>query len=200
MAKFLESEKKRISKFYSSVLYNLYVQDKVTEDEMDVIVDDILTLKEIVKSSVWRDLSFFSSRFNFTNNEIETLIESIINKELKSSITKKWINLHIDNGHYSLLDRSIKLVENNIFTFFIESSDYVEFNQTRKQKISNIFRKYYKEKILSDPKSKFVKLYFLNIERDKSLKSMEIDSKFKKIANDLFDYELDLIEKNLFKS
>jgi hypothetical protein len=200
MAKFLESEKKRISKFYSSALYGLYLKDIVSEDEMDVIVDDILTLREIVRSSTWKDLSFFSSRFNFTNNEIENLIESVINKELKSPITKKWVNLHIDNGHYFLLDRSVKNIENDIFTFYIESFDYVEFNQQRKQKIQNFFRKFYKEKVLSEPKSKFIKLYFSNITRDESLSEIEVDAKFKKIANDLFDYEIDLIEKNLFKS
>jgi hypothetical protein len=199
MAKFTETERKRLSHYYNEVLFNLFTSEQINEEDMDTIINDIDTLTNLSDTKTWTDLNFYIKRFSLSNDEVLELLGSTL-KDLTSPILKRWVRIHIENNHFPILSRNLKDSEKYIVKFYVDIPEFIDITESRKQKMTNMVRKFYQEKILDEKKNKFIKVYLTSLPLSKEAQEMTKDEKFKKIANAIFDYEIDLIEKNLFQN
>jgi hypothetical protein len=196
MAKFLESEKRRLSNNYVQSLLSLFEKGIIPESEMDKIVEDIETLSKVFQKVLWKDLTYMSSRFSMTNEEIKNVLERSIYPVLLSEYSKQWLNEQILRNHFTIIERSVKNLLKKVLILDIELPEYITIDDTKKNKIYNFIKRYYKEKILNNGKIFFIKLHFNHV---KTITKFEIDEDFKRLANQLFDFEINIIEKNLLK-
>ena len=196
MAKFLESEKRRLSNHYIQSLISLFEKGTIPESEMDKIVDDIETLSEILPKVLWKDLTYMTTRFSLTNEEIAVVIERSVYPVLLSDYTKHWLKEQILRNHFTIIERSVKNLLKKILILDIELPEYIKIDDSRKTKISNFVKHFYKEVVINNGKISFIKLHFNHV---KTVTKFEIDEDFRKLANQLFDFEINIIEKNLLK-
>ena len=196
MAKFLESEKRRLSSSYVQSLIKLFERGVIPESEMDLIVEDIEALNKIIQKIIWKDLTYLTNRFSLSNEEIRKLIERSVFPSLMSDYTKGWLREQIMRNHFTIIDRSIKTILKKILLIDIEVPEYIAIDESRRAKIFSFIKKYYQEKIFSNGKIAFIKLHFNHV---KSITKFEVDDDYKRLANQLFDFEIKIVEKKLLK-
>jgi hypothetical protein len=199
MAKLTETERKRLSNYYNEVLFNLFTTDQINEEEMDIIINDIDTLTNLAETKTWTDLNFYVKRFSLSNDEVLKLLDSTL-QSLVSPLLKRWVKIHIENNHFPILYKNLKDSEKYVVKFYFDIPEFIEITEARKQKMTSMVRKFYQEKILDEKKNKFIKVYINSLPIPKEKEEMVKDEKFKIIACALFDYEINLLEKNLFQN
>jgi len=194
MAKFLESEKRRISNYYVKSLYSLYEKGLISEDEMDILVEDIEIISGLTKSKEWKNFNFITTRLSLSSEEVLGLFNKIIFTDFKTEYSKKWFDEIINRNHYTIIDSIVSEFLKRVVILDIEVPEYIIINNERKNKIYSFVKKFYKDKIFNNGKDKFIKLHFHNV---KTISNFEIDDDFKNLANKLFDFEINIIEKKL---
>jgi hypothetical protein len=196
MAKFLESEKRRLSGNYVHSLITLFEKGVISESEMEKIVDDAETLSGITQKILWKDLSTMTSRFSLTNGEIKSIFERTIYPLLLSNYSIGWLNEQISRNHFTIIERSIKSLLKRVLILDIEIPEYISIDESRRNRIYNFVKRFYKEIIFNNGKTSFIKLHFNHV---KTVTRLEIDEDYKNLANQLFDFEINIVEKNLLK-
>ncbi len=193
MAKFLESEKRRLANIYVQALYDLYEKESISEDEMDMIIEDIEVVDSVLLG-VSRRLALITNNFSLAFEELNHIFATAVYPELKSNYSIQWIKEQIDRNHFSILHKSIKSLLKRVILLDIETPDYISITPDRKIKIYNFVKNYYRKKVFSNGKTTFIKLHFNPV---KTMGSIEMDSEYKALANQLFDFEINIIEKKL---
>lgn len=194
MAKFLESEKRRLANNYVQSLYSLYEKGDLTETDMDLIIEDVEVIAGIFPNDLWRKLTYMTNRFSLGNEEISKLFANAVYPHLSSGYTKKWIDEHIQRNHFTIIERSIKTLLKKVLLLDVETPEYISITPERKSKILGFVKKFYREKIFNNGKSVFIKLHFNKV---KTVGMVEMDDDYKALANQLFDFEIKIIEKKL---
>jgi len=194
MAKFLESEKRRISNYYVKSLYSLYENSIISESEMDILVEDIEIISELTKSKEWKNFNFITTRLSLTSEEVLELFNKLIFPDFKIEYSKKWFSEIINRNHYTIIDSIVNEFLKRVVILDIVVPEYIVINSERKNKIYSFVKKFYKDKVFNNGKDKFIKLHFHNVGTESHF---EIDDDFKNLANKLFDFEINIIEKKL---
>ena len=195
MKKFLEFEKNKLGKLYSKALLNLFFAGKISDPEMDNVVQDIELLFKITETELWADFTFKSAR-GFTNQEILSIFDKSVFPFIFSEFTKLWITEQIKNDHFAVLEKSFKYFLRRIMFVDIEVPEYIKVSDKNKVKIKNFVDHFYKDKVNERSHLKYIKL---NYESVKTEPKFEAEEEYIKLANQIFDFNINIIEKNLIQ-
>jgi hypothetical protein len=98
--------------------------------------------------------------------------------------------------HFLVLEKSFKYFLRRILLVDIEVPEYINVSDKNKVKIKNFVKDFYKDKITERSPIDYIKL---NYESIKTEPKFEAGEEYTKLANQLFDFNINIIEKNLIK-
>lgn len=190
------SQRRKLGKLYSKALINLFVEGKILEPEMDKIVTDIQVLHEITKKRAWIDWTQRSRRLGLTTQEILKIFEDAIFPHVSLEFTKVWITKHINENHFPVLVESYKYFLRQILLVDVKVPEYIKITEKHKEKIKNFVENFYKNKITERGQIGYIKLSYEYVKTEPKFRTGD---EFVKLANQLFDFNIDIIEKKIIK-
>jgi hypothetical protein len=196
MKKFLEFEKNKLGKLYSKALLKLFLTGKISESEMDNVVQDIEILFKITEKRLWLDFADLSARFGFTTTKTLSIFDNSVFPFISSEYTKIWVTEQIKKDHFVILEKSFKYFIKRILLVNIEVPEYISISDKNKIQIKNFVKHFYKDRITERSHIDYIKL---NYEGVKTEPKFEAGEEYIKLANQFFDFNINIIEKNLIK-
>lgn len=197
MKKILESEKNKLGKLYSKALLNLFFSGKISESEMDIIIRDVQALyKVMTRIKLWLDFTFTKYRFSFKKEELINIFNSAIFPLLNSEITKIWVKEQINKDRFVVLEKSFRYFLRSILLIDIKVPEYIELSDKHKDKIKYFVKSFYKDKITERSRVRYI---MLNYEQIKTKPDFNAGAEYIKLANQIFDFEINMIDEKIFK-
>jgi len=197
MKKLLESEKNKLGKLYSKALLNLFFSGKISESEIDNIVRDVQVLyKVMTRAKLWLDFTFTKHRFSFKTEELLSIFNNAIFPFLSSEFTKIWVQEQINKNHFVVLEKSFRYLLRSILLIDIKVPEYIELSDKHKAKIKYFVKDFYKDKITERSQVHYI---MLNYEQVKTETNFKIEEEYIKLANHIFDFEINMIETKIVK-
>ena len=193
----LESKKNKLGKLYSKGLLNFF--GKISESEIDNIIRDVQALYEVIRGTKsWLDFTLKNNKYSFKKEGIrEKILNNAVFPLLSSEVTKIWIKEHIDRNHFVVLEKSFRSLLRSILVIDIKVPEYIELSDKHKEKIKYFVKHFYKDKITERSRVYYI---MLNYEQVKTESNFKIEEEYVKLANELFDFKVNIIEKEIVKN
>lgn len=173
-----ESDKTKIADSYCKAISVLYNQGDITDDEIDHFATDIRFLKDLVNSFTWHLLDHVS-----VEQQVEA-VSNILQDNIETELTRQWVLAHINKGYFSLLERSVRMMQNYIIKVIVQVPHYISLDkENRRERIIQEFV----DKYTINGVKRIVNIIFEKIH------GKEVHEKVKEMADNMFDLEIESI-------
>ena len=189
-----ESEKNKLGKIYSKALINLFCSGKISEPEMDNVVQDVEILFEVAKTKFWVDIMNNIHRFTLPPQEILSIFEKSIFPHLSSEFTKTWVKQQIEAEYSVVIKKSLKYFLRAILLVYVEVPEYIKLTDKHREKIKKFVRHFYRDRITERSEIHYIKLNYEHVKTDPKFEAGE---EYVQFANQLFDFKINIIEKKI---
>jgi len=197
MKKFLESEKNKLGRLYSNELLNLFISGKISESEIDSIIRDVQVLYKVMTGTkAWLDFTLTDHKFGFKTQKLLSIFNDAVFPLLSSEFTKIWVKEQINKNRFVVLEKSFRYFLRSILLVDIKIPEYIELSDKHKEKIKFCVKNFYKDKITERSRIHYI---MLNYEQVKTEPNFNTGEEYIKLANQLFDFEINMIEKTIVK-
>jgi hypothetical protein len=162
MIRINEHNTRRLARCYCRSLCRLYGREKLTHDEMEVIVRDITAMRDYAHLPLWSQFSLLPA------GRVESCLRDLCSRNGFSPHTIEWLMSFARKGHTRVIGRAIREMDSFIMTVVVQVPEYVTITEERMRLARRNLQEYYRhrgvesfvdvgiQRVPSQPKESFI--------------------------------------------